>query len=62
MKAQDVRQMTEDQISDEVARLKKEQFNLRFQRAGSRLTDTGCVKRRANDLAPESARFIYQGY
>ena len=37
MKTADVRVMTVDQIDDEVLKLKKEQFNLRFQRA------TGCL-------------------
>ena len=30
MKANDVRAMTPDQLEDELAKLKKEQFNLRF--------------------------------
>ena len=33
MKPDDVRAMTVDQLDDEVLKLKKEQFNLRFQRA-----------------------------
>jgi large subunit ribosomal protein L29 len=33
MKTADVRTMTVDQLDDEVLKLKKEQFNLRFQRA-----------------------------
>ena len=37
MKAEDVRAMSEDQIEDEIVNLKKEQFNLRFQRASSQL-------------------------
>ena len=32
-KAEDVRAMTVDQLDDEILKLKKEQFNLRFQRA-----------------------------
>ena len=31
MKASDVKAMTEDQLGDELIKLKKEQFNLRFQ-------------------------------
>ena len=34
MKASDVRTMTQDELTDELAKLKKEQFNLRFQIAG----------------------------
>jgi large subunit ribosomal protein L29 len=51
MKAQDVRQMTEDQITDEVAKLKKEQFNLRFQRATGQLTNTARVRQVRRDIA-----------
>jgi large subunit ribosomal protein L29 len=51
MKAQDVRQMTEDQIGDEVTRLKKEQFNLRFQRATGQLSYTSRVRQVRRDIA-----------
>jgi large subunit ribosomal protein L29 len=51
MKALDVRQMTEDQIGDEVARLKKEQFNLRFQRATGQLSNTARVRQVRRDIA-----------
>ena len=51
MKAQDVRQLTEDQIGDEVARLKKEQFNLRFQRATGQLENTARVRQIRRDIA-----------
>ena len=37
MKASDVRALSTDQIDDEVLKLKKEQFNLRFQRATGQL-------------------------
>jgi len=51
MKAQDVRQMTEDQIGDELVRLKKEQFNLRFQRATGQLNNTARVRQVRRDIA-----------
>ena len=51
MKAQDVRPMTADQISDEIARLKKEQFNLRFQRASGQLENTARVRAVRRDIA-----------
>jgi large subunit ribosomal protein L29 len=51
MKAQDARQMTEDQIGDELAKLKKEQFNLRFQRATGQLTNTARVREVRRDIA-----------
>lgn len=37
MKASDVRAFTADQLKDELAKLKKEQFNLRFQKATGQL-------------------------
>ena len=51
MTAQEVRQMTEDQITDEVSRLKKEQFNLRFQRATGQLSNTSRVRQVRRDIA-----------
>ena len=51
MKAHDVRLMTEDQITDEVAKLKKEQFNLRFQRATGQLSNTSRVRQVRRDIA-----------
>ncbi len=44
MKAADVRAMTVDQLDDEVLKLKKEQFNLRFQRATGQLENTSRVR------------------
>ncbi len=44
MKAADVRGMSPDQMNDELAKLKKEQFNLRFQRATGQLEKTARVK------------------
>ena len=51
MKAQDVRAMTLDQIDDEVLKLKKEQFNLRFQRATGQLENTSRVRVIRRDVA-----------
>ena len=39
----DLKVMTDDQLQDEVLKLKKEQFNLRFQRATGQLENTGRV-------------------
>jgi large subunit ribosomal protein L29 len=36
--------MSEDQLGDEVLKLKKEQFNLRFQRATGQLENTSRVR------------------
>ena len=44
MKAQAVRSMTPDQLSDELIKLKKEQFNLRFQAASGQLENTARVR------------------
>ena len=51
MKAVDVRAMTLDQIDDEVLKLKKEQFNLRFQRATGQLENTARVRVIRRDVA-----------
>jgi large subunit ribosomal protein L29 len=51
MKADDVRVMTPDQLSDELLKLKKEQFNLRFQRATGQLENTGRVRIVRRDIA-----------
>ena len=51
MKAADIRTMTVDQIDDEVLKLKKEQFNLRFQRATGQLENTARVREVRRDIA-----------
>ena len=40
----DLRVMTEDQLDDEALKLKKEQFNLRFQRATGQLENTSRIR------------------
>ena len=51
MKAEDVRGMSVDQLDDEVLKLKKEQFNLRFQRATGQLENTSRVRVVRRDIA-----------
>jgi large subunit ribosomal protein L29 len=51
MKVADIRPMTIDQIDDEVLKLKKEQFNLRFQRATGQLENTARVREVRRDIA-----------
>ena len=51
MKATDIRAMTEDQLADELAKLKKEQFNLRFQQATGQLENTVRVRQVRRDIA-----------
>lgn len=47
----DIKAMTEDQLSDEVQKLKKEQFNLRFQRATGQLENSSRVRVVRRDIA-----------
>ena len=51
MKIGDVRQMSADQLEDEILKLKKEQFNLRFQRATGQLENTSRVRVIRRDIA-----------
>ncbi len=51
MKASDTKAMTADQLTDELAKLKKEQFNLRFQKATGQLEKTARVKEVRRDIA-----------
>ncbi|WP_421850052.1 50S ribosomal protein L29 [Oricola sp.] len=51
MKAEEVRAMTADQLADELAKLKKEQFNLRFQKATGQLEKTSRVREVRRDIA-----------
>jgi large subunit ribosomal protein L29 len=47
----DIKAMSPDQLSDELLNLKKEQFNLRFQRATGQLENTGRVREVRRDIA-----------
>ena len=47
----DIKAMSQDQLSDELLNLKKEQFNLRFQRATGQLENTGRVREVRRDIA-----------
>jgi large subunit ribosomal protein L29 len=47
----DLKTMTTDQLQDELLNLKKEQFNLRFQRATGQLENTGRVREVRRDIA-----------
>ena len=47
----DLRALTEDQLNDEVLKLKKEQFNMRFQRATGQLENTARVRVVRRDIA-----------
>jgi large subunit ribosomal protein L29 len=51
MKAEEFKGMSPDQLNDQIARLKKEQFNLRFQRATGQLENTARVRSIRRDIA-----------
>jgi large subunit ribosomal protein L29 len=51
MKAADLRVMTIDQLGDELMKLRKERFNLRFQRATGQLENTARVRQVRRDIA-----------
>ena len=47
----DLKQLSADQLQDELLTLKKEQFNLRFQRATGQLENTSRVRVVRRDIA-----------
>jgi large subunit ribosomal protein L29 len=47
----DLKTLSPDQLQDELLKLKKEQFNLRFQRATGQLENTGRVREVRRDIA-----------
>ena len=51
MTAQDLRDKTPDQLRDELASLKKEAFNLRFQQATGQLESTARMRTVKRDVA-----------
>ncbi|TDI63070.1 MAG: 50S ribosomal protein L29 [Alphaproteobacteria bacterium] len=51
MKASDVRELTEDQLQEELVKLKREQFNLRFQQATGQLENTARSRQARRDVA-----------
>ncbi len=51
MKAEEVRALSPDQLKDELLKLKKEVFNLRFQMAAGQLENTARVRQARRDIA-----------
>lgn len=51
MKAEDLRQKTDDELGDELLGLRKEQFNLRFQAANGQLENTARQRQLRRDIA-----------
>jgi len=51
MKAEDVRAKSDDELKEELIGLRKEAFNLRFQRASGQLENTARVRQVRRDIA-----------
>ena len=51
MKVEDLRQKSDDELNQEVLDLRKEAFNLRFQRASGQLENTARVRQVRRDIA-----------
>jgi large subunit ribosomal protein L29 len=51
MKMTDIRALSKDQVKDEILKLKKEQFNLRFQRATGQVENTARIRQIRRDIA-----------
>ena len=51
MKAAELRDKTADQLQDEILKLKKEQFNMRFQKATGQLENTAQVGKVRKNIA-----------
>ncbi|MBC27412.1 MAG: 50S ribosomal protein L29 [Rhodospirillaceae bacterium] len=51
MKAADVKQKSDDELAEQLIELRKESFNLRFQRASGQLENTGRVRQVRRDIA-----------
>ena len=51
MKIEDVRGLTPDQLAEQLVSLKKEQFNLRFQKATGQIEKTPRVDQVRKDIA-----------
>ena len=51
MKAAELRTRTEDPLREQLLQLKKEQFNLRFQKATGQLENTARVREVRRDIA-----------
>ena len=51
MKMTDVRALSSDQVKDEILKLRKEQLNLRFQRASGQLEKTSRIRQIRRDIA-----------
>ena len=59
MKAEDIRALSDDQMTDALLKLKKEQFNLRFQDATGQLEKTARVRQVRRDIARIKTCLLY---
>ncbi len=50
-KTSDLRPMTEDELKTQLGELRKEQFNLRFQKSSGQLENTARVRQVRRDIA-----------
>ena len=51
MKAAEIRDLSADELKDKLLQLRREQFNLRFQRASGQLEKTARVREVRKDIA-----------
>lgn len=51
LKIEDIRALSADQMEDAILNLKKERFNLRFQRATGQLENTSRLREARRDIA-----------
>ena len=51
MKAEDIRGMSQDEVSSKLVELKKEAFNMRFQKATGQLENTARQRQVRRDIA-----------
>jgi large subunit ribosomal protein L29 len=51
MKMSDVRALSKDQVKDEILKLRKEQLNLRFQKASGQLEKNNRIRQIRRDIA-----------
>ena len=51
MKVSELKELTPDQLDDQLSTLKKEQFNLRFQVATSQLENSARIRQVRRDIA-----------
>ena len=51
MKMTDIRGLSKDQVKDEILKLRKEQLNLRFQRASGQTENSSRIRQIRRDIA-----------